>query len=322
MIRTLSLALLMLATPAVAQDHPLVGHFEGSTQLGYQEAEFDEVHLITGPIEDNREQSGQGWDTLEGKVYTIYYRLPTGRSSLEALRTFQLGLEQRGFDTAFVCSAEAGDCFADKRGRPGLMFGLALDGRTSMPRFDIGEPVANKFYNGNARYLLAKQNAANGAIYASLAFSDDESLGRHLFLRVVETGEIAIGALAMMQVSELSQKLRSDGKVDIYGIQFDFDSAAIRSDSSPQIRVIAELLNETPELGLVIVGHTDTQGTAAYNRDLSQRRAQAVLSALVSQHGIADDRLIAEGRGFSEPVASNDDEVGRALNRRVELVQR
>ena len=65
-------------------------------------------------------------------------------------------------------------------------------------------------------------------------------------------------------------------------------------------------------------GHTDNRGSAAYNHDLSRRRAASVMRALV-QRGIAADRLVAEGYGFDRPVADNRTALGRAKNRRVEF---
>ena len=79
------------------------------------------------------------------------------------------------------------------------------------------------------------------------------------------------------------------------------------------------LLTSQPDLKLRIVGHTDNQGSADYNLDLSRRRAASVVAALVSQYGVDADRLTAEGAGMTQPVASNDTEEGRAKNRRVEL---
>ena len=79
-------------------------------------------------------------------------------------------------------------------------------------------------------------------------------------------------------------------------------------------------MQSKPELRLKIVGHTNNQGSGAYNLDLSQRRAARVVAALTFERGIAADRLSSEGAGMTQPVASNDTEEGRAKNRRVELV--
>jgi outer membrane protein OmpA-like peptidoglycan-associated protein len=75
-------------------------------------------------------------------------------------------------------------------------------------------------------------------------------------------------------------------------------------------------------LQVIIVGHTDGKGAFDYNLSLSQRRAQAVVSALNSGHGIKSSRLTAAGAGMIAPVASNRTDEGRAKNRRVEIVER
>lgn len=72
---------------------------------------------------------------------------------------------------------------------------------------------------------------------------------------------------------------------------------------------------------LHVVGHTDNEGTLEFNLDLSRRRTEAVVQTLVSGHGVATSRLLANGVGFLAPVASNRTEEGRARNRRVEPVE-
>ncbi len=102
-------------------------------------------------------------------------------------------------------------------------------------------------------------------------------------------------------------------------IHFDTDRDTIKPESNPILDSIATLLRDHPELTRVRVeGHTDNRGTAAYNKDLSQRRARSVVRALV-QRGIAAERLRSEGYGFDRPVADNRTALGRAKNRRVEF---
>lgn len=79
------------------------------------------------------------------------------------------------------------------------------------------------------------------------------------------------------------------------------------------------LTQQSPDGNIVVEGHTDTQGKEAYNLDLSTRRAQAVRDYLAA-HGVAPDRIRAEGLGFSRPIADNKTAEGRANNRRVEIV--
>lgn len=83
--------------------------------------------------------------------------------------------------------------------------------------------------------------------------------------------------------------------------------------------VAEALVSQDPDSKLVVEGHTDSQGTAAANQDLSQRRAESVRVYLVS-HGIAADRVTSQGLGLSRPIADNNSAEGRANNRRVEIV--
>ncbi|MGC9992198.1 MAG: OmpA family protein [Candidatus Cybelea sp.] len=109
--------------------------------------------------------------------------------------------------------------------------------------------------------------------------------------------------------------------IRLYGIHFDYDSAHIQARSEPVITDVAALMRANPAWHFEISGHTDSDGGAAYNLALSQRRAQSVVDDLVTRYGIARPRLVAKGYGLTRPVASNSTEGGKALNRRVELVR-
>ena len=101
---------------------------------------------------------------------------------------------------------------------------------------------------------------------------------------------------------------------------FEVAKDIIRPVSYGILNQVARLLKQRPDIKLVQVeGHTDSQGSSAYNLDLSQRRAQAVLDYLVKA-GVAKDRMVARGFGEEVPIESNETEEGRARNRRVEFV--
>ena len=119
----------------------------------------------------------------------------------------------------------------------------------------------------------------------------------------------------------LSDDLKEKGHVAIYGIYFDFDSAAIKPESEPALKVIAEMLKQNNSLKVYVVGHTDITGTLEYNLKLSKNRAESVVKELVDTYGISSGRLKAMGVGPLCPVATNQSEEGRQLNRRVELVE-
>jgi outer membrane protein OmpA-like peptidoglycan-associated protein len=119
----------------------------------------------------------------------------------------------------------------------------------------------------------------------------------------------------------VADALETAGEVTLYGIYFDFDRATLKPESEPVLRQLLEALQSSEGLAVAIEGHTDGVGSDDYNRDLSQRRAQAVVDWLVA-HGIGADRMTPVGRGEAEPVADNATADGRALNRRVEVIRR
>lgn len=141
--------------------------------------------------------------------------------------------------------------------------------------------------------------------------------------------------LVVSEIDRITQTLEEFDAVDVDGgfrltlpdsILFDFGSAELRPDSVQALTLIAEVLEFYADAEIVVVGHTDSVGSASANQRLSEQRAQSVVDALVGDHGVSPDRLTAEGRGADEPVAENtnpdgsDNPEGRQLNRRVEIV--
>ena len=102
------------------------------------------------------------------------------------------------------------------------------------------------------------------------------------------------------------------------GLLFDFDSDKIRPDAAKNFQELANSLKKFGDSNLLIVGHTDSQGEDAYNMNLSQRRANSA-SAYLQSLGVPASRISTAGRGEAEPVATNDTDAGRQLNRRVEV---
>lgn len=133
--------------------------------------------------------------------------------------------------------------------------------------------------------------------------------------KAMEQRMVFVDAVAMK--NEISQQ----GRVSLYGILFEFNKTALNPESQPTLAEVSKLLKDDPALKLLVVGHTDNIGTLDFNKDLSARRATAVVTALVEQFGIATDRLHPEGVAFLAPIAATDTEEGRTKNRRVELVR-
>jgi outer membrane protein OmpA-like peptidoglycan-associated protein len=115
--------------------------------------------------------------------------------------------------------------------------------------------------------------------------------------------------------------IETGSRFALKNILFELDESILLSKSENELAMLYRMLKDEPQLQATVIGHTDNQGNRAYNQSLSEARAEAVLKWLVAK-GIAPTRLKSDGRGLDEPIASNDTESGRALNRRTEIILR
>jgi len=106
--------------------------------------------------------------------------------------------------------------------------------------------------------------------------------------------------------------------ISLDGVYFHTNSAELKGDSYAVLDSAAATLTSMPNVSVEVAGHTDSQGDAGYNQNLSQQRAETVRSYLISK-GVSASRLSATGYGEAQPVADNSTSSGRAQNRRVEL---
>jgi len=171
--------------------------------------------------------------------------------------------------------------------------------------------------------------AAAGAAAGGVIGNNTGSTARGAIIGAVIGG--AAGAVIGHQMDQQAKELRLDipgATVErvgegiqvtfASGLMYDFDSDAIRATAATNLQNLAASLKKYPNTALLVVGHTDALGSSTYNQDLSQRRADAAMRFL-GQNGITSSRLRTAGRGEMEPVASNETEGGRQLNRRIEV---
>lgn len=105
-------------------------------------------------------------------------------------------------------------------------------------------------------------------------------------------------------------------------VYFDIDSAEIKTESFPILDEFGKALTKgLPDISIMIAGHTDNLGEKEYNQVLSEKRASSVAEYLITVHGIKSKRIVTKGFGFSKPIASNDSEINRSKNRRVEFIR-
>jgi OOP family OmpA-OmpF porin len=142
--------------------------------------------------------------------------------------------------------------------------------------------------------------------------------GGYLETIMVET---ALTQDVVADAAALSTGLTTSGHAVVSGILFDTGKADVKPESGPALQEVVKLLKQNAGLKIYVVGHTDNVGGLAANLDLSKRRAASIVQTLTTQYGVAADRLLPYGDGPYAPLASNDTEDGRTLNRRVELVK-
>ena len=121
-----------------------------------------------------------------------------------------------------------------------------------------------------------------------------------------------------VEMDSIGQSLDTVGRVILYGIYFDYDSANLRPESTETLQQVLSAIKSRAPSKLIIEGHTDSRGRDEYNLKLSRQRARAVTKWIIA-HGIDANQLKAKGYGESRPVADNSRPDGRALNRRVEI---
>ena len=165
-----------------------------------------------------------------------------------------------------------------------------------------------------------------GVAQGQLMFKTPTVAGKYdLRLHETEYGrEIASTGFVVdhsLDAQTMAKQLDTTGKLTVYGIYFDTDKAEIKTQSDAVLQEIAKLLQSQPQLRLSIQGHTDNVGDPAYNLRLSKQRADAVAEYLEKNYSINRSRLTTGGFGDKQPVADNNSQNGRALNRRVELIK-
>jgi outer membrane protein OmpA-like peptidoglycan-associated protein len=154
------------------------------------------------------------------------------------------------------------------------------------------------------------------------ARTQEVDVAKHQAAAAQATAEVQAGEAeaARRELAELQAKKTERGMVMTLGdVLFDTNAATLKPGAELTIDRLSKFLDQNADTRLIIEGHTDSQGSDAYNEELSRRRAQAVADDLVSR-GVASSRLEVLGRGEGYPVADNSTSAGRQQNRRVEIV--
>ena len=317
----------LTSTPALAQRaiegataHPAVplppgGYITRDEFTDFAILDFPAGRLVRG--EDQERLVVEGAHTR--KEYTID-GLET--ASLRLYRTYLQHFENQGFEILF---SGMGEELTDRR---------PLDFLTR------SEIAAQPSGSSEPAYILAR-NAAEDQVIAFTIY--ERQRNRRMMVNVVDIEKLATlelmpvetapepepeavveaepEALPLQNAAELESGLVADGRVVVNAILFEVDRAEILPESAEALATVAALMQDRAGLSLLVVGHTDGVGSFDYNLRLSVERATAVVDWLRTRHGIAADRLRPAGAGPMSPITTNRTEEGRALNRRVELVE-
>ncbi len=315
-----------IAGPATAQRaiegataHPSVPTPQGSYITRDEFVDYAEIDFPAGPLvrgEDQPTLSVAGAHTRQEFTIDGYEVAP-----LRLYQSYLQYFEGEGFEIVFS----------------GIGGELTGGGR-SVDFLARGIYAATPSTASEAVYILAQRPDGSEVIALSVF---DRQNNRRIMVNVVEVEEMEtldlfaapvaeapeetleeeIVALPAQTGEELQTGLVSDGRVVVNAILFAFDSDEVLPDSARALETVAGLMTDNPGLRLLVVGHTDGVGSFDYNLRLSLDRASSVVSWLSERHGIAADRLRPAGAGPMSPITTNRTEQGRALNRRVELVE-
>jgi OmpA-OmpF porin, OOP family len=291
--------------------------YEGSALIGYRVPKFDEYLLPLGPPTGTEPVAYEKSAPVEGQVSYYTYLAPAGRSPAEVFRNYKQEFQRLSIDVQYE----------KKAGEHGW-FGPTFDKLAS--ETDLSQILG--YDEADERLLVGKSRDAKPSYYLVFVTAYQDGViperlqeriakGQALAALVVVTAETMEKKMAFVNADDMKQSLHDSGKVALYGLYFDTDKDVVKPESQPTLAEIAKLLKSEPSLRVHVVGHTDNQGKAEYNLDLSRRRATSVARELTGKYGVAGNRLDAFGCGVYAPVASNEAEDGRAKNRRVELVQ-
>ena len=225
-----------------SKDHPMVGRYEGSEIVGYKVTDYDQVRVVQAPFDPvtAEARTGPAFLAVEGRSFLIYYRLPEGRSSLEVLRNYETSLGGKGFTTVFECATSDGTCFGKGEPDAAYFLGTAIGPALSLPKLD-GDYVHN-WFGQEGRYLLARQDAENGLVYASISIGESPN-GTVAVVRVVEPKAMDTDKIVFLDAGQMATAIGRSGRVTLDGIRFDFDKDTLKPESKPN----SGRSRETPE---------------------------------------------------------------------------
>lgn len=308
-------------------DHPNLNRIAGSKIVAFAQSDYGGNEFLTGY--ENRKFITT---FKEGKRTRLVYALKEGQTGLFALRNYQQALAELGDVSELYacrengCPREIGSQFVWGKNK-----GVPTAVKTLHQMYQITSYHKGSVYwsgevqskTGHYTVSLYSASAAPRSINHKKLMQGEGFAIDQVFLHLDIIEKAAFKSdLEVVQASEIQKSIAAKGHVALYGLFFDTGKDQLTDQSKPALIEIAKALNAESNLNVYVVGHTDNVGSLQSNQSLSERRAASIINSLVSELNVQASRLIPIGVGLAAPVASNDTEEGRSLNRRVELVKR
>ncbi|MEL7114851.1 MAG: OmpA family protein [Pseudomonadota bacterium] len=277
-----------------------------STEMGKAQSQADTVFL---PVSAFNEGHIQGV-YAEGPVRKQSWRVGTGgMTTLQIFSPLRDQLSHEGYEILYECEAAA--C-------GGFDFRYELD---TFPEPEMHIALADY------RYLSAQKIVNGTPEYASLIVSRSANAG---FVQLTQVGasstppNVTTSTKAppptTIAAGPVGEQLEASGHATLDDLTFKTGKAELGDESFATLTALAQYLRTRPDRQVVLVGHTDSEGSLEGNIALSKRRAGAVMARLVEAYGVPSEQVTADGIGYLAPIASNLTPEGRAQNRRVEVV--
>ncbi len=306
MIRRAVIGLAVVAAlPVVAADLPLPA---GVQPLSERISPLADYQLPVGVF------AGEGVpvERMEGRVSRRSWRVAVDASPLQIAAPIRTALEEAGYDVLFQCSDR--DC-------GGFDFRFAIE---VIPAPDMTVDLNNFYFlsarkqGGTAVSLLVSHNIST----AYIQLIEVAPAGSGAVLPVVDSpvAEAVVTTVPASPAETAEAALLQQGRVVLSDLEFRSGSAVLGETEFASLASLASFLSGSATARVVLVGHTDSQGSLAANTTVSLSRAEAVRQRLQQRHGVDPSQVDVAGAGYLAPLASNQTAEGREVNRRVEAV--
>ena len=307
-------------------DHQMISRFKGSVITRQMLKDYDSFDFVTKIKTDGITASLAVSKREEGRYFKTFYKVKSSTSPLEITKSYENELKRKGFKILLKQELDGNCAFMflymhlkyDTQNADGkaLLGGIsAKEKKLILISGVLEKKDGDVFVSVMALSGDYSEFENNNGVYGYKTIPFSNYVLDIIECKPLETGKVTVSA------ASIEKDIEKDSHSSVYGILFDTGKTDVKPESAETLLEISKVLSNNQKLKLFVVGHTDNEGTYAYNLDLSKKRAEAVVNELSAKYGVAVTRLVPQGVGPTCPLTSNKTEDGKARNRRVELVE-